>query len=224
MKILFVNPNSTESMTAKVRDTACALLPPDVTVEALSNSEGPASIQGAEDGDLAVPGMLKVIQQGVADGADGVVIACFDDTGLEEARSLSSVPVIGIGQAAYHASMLAGCTFSVVTTLSVSIPVLEKNIKDSGVYPFCRRVRASEVAVLDLEIPGSDAEERISKEISIAIQEDDCDAIVLGCAGMTDLVNRLETRHGIRVIDGVSSAAGLIYGLVLESLARSTTV
>jgi len=216
MRLLFVNPNSTSSMTDKVRQTARAVLPESVEVEAVSNEQGPASIQGPEDGALAVPGMLDVIKAGIADGIDGVVIACFDDTGINAARALSNgVPVIGIGQAAYHASMLAGHTFSVVTTLSVSVPVLEANIEEFGVQPYCQRVRASEVPVLELEQPGSDAEERISKEIAQALIEDQCEAIVLGCAGMTDLAARLSRVHGVPVIDGVAAAAALVHAMAL---------
>lgn len=215
MKLLFVNPNSTESMTDKVRLTAASILPADVEVIACSNTQGPASIQGAEDGELAIPGMLDIIQKGVDDGVDGIVIACFDDTGIEQVRAMTSIPVLGIGQAAYHVSMLAGLKFSVVTTLSVSVPVLEQNIQEFGVYPYCCKVRASEVPVLELERPGSNAEERISAEIVQAISDDHCEAIVLGCAGMTDLAARLSIRHNIRVVDGVAAAAGLVYGLAL---------
>lgn len=216
MKILFVNPNSTDSMTKKVASTATSILPKDVSIDARSNSKGPASIQGPEDGDAAVPGMLQVIKAGVADGADGVVIACFDDTGLDKARALVDVPVIGIGQAAFHLSMLEGHHFSVVTTMSISIPVIEANIKSYGVGSFCRAVRASEVPVLELEQSGSNAEERISMEISQALAEDGSDAIVLGCAGMTDLVDRMQQRHGVLVIDGVSAASALVHGIVLS--------
>ena len=215
MRLLFVNPNSTESMTDKVRLTAVSILPADVEVIACSNTQGPASIQGAEDGELAIPGMLDIIQKGVDDGVDGIVIACFDDTGIEQVRAMTSIPVLGIGQAAYHVSMLAGLKFSVVTTLSVSVPVLEQNIQEFGVYPYCCKVRASEVPVLELERPGSNAEERISAEIVQAISDDHCEAIVLGCAGMTDLAARLSIRHNIRVVDGVAAAAGLVYGLAL---------
>ncbi|ASJ75701.1 aspartate/glutamate racemase family protein [Granulosicoccus antarcticus] len=218
MRILFVNPNSTSSMTDKVRQTAMSLLPETVTVDAVSNRQGPASIQGPTDGDRAVPGMLLEMEQGLARGADAIVIACFDDTGINEARKMFPVPVVGIGQAAYHVSMLRGLRFSVVTTLSVSVPVLEDNIRLFGVYPYCCSVRASDVPVLDLEKPGSAAEQRVSDEIALAIVEDDCDAIILGCAGMTDLASRLSTRHQLPVIDGVGAAAGLAYALALTEM------
>ena len=191
------------------------MLPNSVIVEAVSNSKGPASIQGQTDGDAAVPGMLEEIQAAIDRGADGIVIACFDDTGLNQARALSDVPVLGIGQAAYHHSMLMGLKFSVVTTLSISIPVLEENIHTLGVHPYCCRVRASEVPVLELEVEGSDAEQKISNEIASAIKEDSCEAIVLGCAGMTDLASRLSLLHGIPVVDGVAAATALVHGLAL---------
>jgi allantoin racemase len=215
MKLVFVNPNSTDSMTRKVEATAKSLLPKNVIVEAVSNSKGPASIQGQADGEEAVPGMLEEIQLAINRGADGIVIACFDDTGLDMARKLSDVPVVGIGQAAYHCSMLQGLKFSVVTTLSISVPILEHNIQAFGVYPFCCGVRASEVAVLELEVEGSHAEQKISDEIAKAMDEDMCEAIILGCAGMTDLASRLSKVHNLPVIDGVAAAASLIHGLAL---------
>lgn len=214
-RILFVNPNSTDSMTDKVRQTALGVLPDTVVVDAVSNSQGPASIQGREDGDRAIPGMLQEMEKGLARGADAMVIACFDDTGLNEARRMFPVPIVGIGQAAYHLSMLRGLRFTVVTTMSISVPVLEDNLNDMGVFPYCCRVRASDVPVLDLEKPGSAAEQRVSDEIATAIGEDGCEAIVLGCAGMTDLASRLSDRHQLPVIDGVSAAAALAYALTL---------
>ncbi len=200
-------------MTDKVRLAAQSVAAANVNIMAITNTAGPASIQGPEDGDAAVPGLLAEIQQADAAGCDAFIIACFDDTGIDEARALTSKPVTGIGEAAFHASMLLGHSFSVVTTLSVSVPVIEENIQRFGVSAFCKRVRASEVPVLELERPGSDAEQRISDEIALAIKEDQCDAIVLGCAGMADLAQRLSQQHNVPVIDGVAAATGIASAL-----------
>ena len=140
--------------------------------------------------------------------------ACFDDTGLAEARKLSGVPTIGIGEAAFHAAMLLGTKFSVVTTLSVSVPVIEENLKDYGLDSMCLKVRASDVPVLDLEIPGSDAQDKISKEISRSLSDEKPGAVVLGCAGMADLAAQFSQTHKVPVIDGVVAAVGLASGLV----------
>lgn len=214
MNIAIINPNSTESMTLKVLEVAQWVAPSGTVLKGITSFEGPPAIQGPEDGLMAVPGLLNEIKKADNAGIDGFIIACFDDTGIDEARQLTSKPVIGIGEAAFHASMMLGYKFSVVTTLSISVPVIEENIERYGVNSYCRRVRASEVPVLELEREGSDAEHRISAEIEAAIREDNCSSIVLGCAGMADLPKRLSKRHKLPVIDGVAAAVGMVCALV----------
>lgn len=214
MRILVINPNTTASMTRKIGDAARSVAAPDVEIVARSPASGPASIQGPEDGCAAMPGTLNEVSRGRDEGFDAIVLACFDDTGLAEARQLSGVPTIGIGEAAFHAAMLLGTNFSVVTTLSVSVPIIEENLKNYGLDKMCLGVRASEVPVLDLEKPASDARKKISDEIALSIQEENPDAVVLGCAGMADLAVQFSKVHGTPVIDGVAAAVGLAAGLV----------
>ena len=214
MKILIINPNTTQSMTAKVRLAANAVVPEYARIYTATSDYGPASIQGPEDGEAAIPGLLDVFKVGLDSGMDGFAIACFDDTGLSQCRALTDKPVVGIGEAAFHAAMMLGHSFSVVTTLSVSIPVIEKNLIDYGVARMCKKVRASEVPVLALEEPGSSAENKISEEVQNAIDQDHCDAIVLGCAGMAPLAAGLTKQHGVPVIDGVVSATLMLPSLI----------
>jgi len=69
-----------------------------------------------------------------------------------------------------------------------------------------------------LENPQSDARQKISKEVHKAITEDHAEAIVLGCAGMTDLAQSLSEEHGLPVLDGVVSAVGLCETMVRLNL------
>ncbi len=204
MRVLFINPNATVSMTEKIGAAARSVAGPGTTILTATNHAGPPSIQGAADGEAAEPGLLALIRDRQAE-ADAFVIACFDDTGLAAARVLTGKPVLGIGEAAMRAAAAAG-PFSVVTTLSVSLPVIEANVSAYGLAAACRRVRASEVPVLDLEEPGSAARETVAAEIASAIVEDEPSAIVLGCAGMADLAARFTARFGVPVIDGVVTA------------------
>ncbi|MEY4696206.1 MAG: hypothetical protein RIT14_634 [Pseudomonadota bacterium] len=127
MRLLVINPNSTSSMTEKIGVAARGAASPGTEVIAVNPIGGPISIEGYYDEALSVPGLLQVIQMTPA--FDAVIIACFDDTGLDAARCLTDRPVIGIGEAAYHfASMLAN-KFSVVTTLDRSVPALEHNLQ-----------------------------------------------------------------------------------------------
>lgn len=213
IRIAVINPNSTASMTEKIA-AAARIAAPGVEIVALTCLGAPPAIQGPEDGALAVPFLLVRVIAAAKAGADAAIIACFDDTGLAEARAAVSIPVLGIGEAAFHAAMMLGNRYSVVTTLSVSVPVIAQNIRDYGLESHCLKVRAAEVPVLELEREGSDARAKISAEISRAVAEDGAGAIVLGCAGMADLAAALELEHGLPVIDGVAAATAFAEALV----------
>ncbi|MFM2351226.1 MAG: hypothetical protein RIR04_2192 [Pseudomonadota bacterium] len=219
MRILVLNPNTTASMTQKIGDAARRVASQGTEIVAVNSAHGPASIEGFYDEAMSLAGMLKVIRD--TKDVDAVIIACFDDTGLDAARCLTDCPVIGIGEAAYHFASMIGNKFSVVTTLARSVPALEHNLHRYGLMARCARVRSSEVAVLELEHPGSDACLRISAEIGRAVTEDRCEAVVLGCAGMADLAEALAQEHGLPVLDGVTCAVGLAEAMVRLGLKTS---
>lgn len=219
MRLLIINPNTTASMTAKIAAAARAAAGPGTTIVARNPAEGPASIEGFYDESVCVPGVLALIA--AEREVDAVVIACFDDTGLDAARCLTDRPVIGIGEAGFHMASMLGNRFSVVTTLARSVPAIEHNLHRYGLSARCGGVRATEVPVLDLERPGTDAAARIATEIVQAKAEDRAEAVVLGCAGMADLAARLTQEHGLPVIDGVASAVALAEGMARLGLRTS---
>ena len=145
---------------------------------------------------------------------DAYVIACFDDTGLAEARTITQKPVIGIGQASFHLAALSSGRFSVLTTLVVSVPVIAGNIEAQGFGQICDGVYASGVPVLDLETAPDKSREIISSHLQKMAVENPSNAVVLGCAGMTNIWNKLQPDHQITLIDPVAAAAKLIPILV----------
>jgi len=144
---------------------------------------------------------------------DAAIIACFDDTGLSELKARSPVPVLGIGEAGFLAAMMVAERFSVVTTLPVSLPVIEANLAAYGWTGRCARLRASGVPVLDLENAASSVVEAIADEVGQALAEDGCGAVVLGCAGMADMAEEMTARFRIPVIDGVAAAVAFCEAL-----------
>ncbi|MAU96640.1 MAG: Asp/Glu/hydantoin racemase [Fulvimarina sp.] len=218
MRISIVNPNSTRSMTETIALAARQAAARGTEILAYQNDAGPASIEGHVDGALAVPGLLHALAIAERDGAEAHIIACFDDTGLEAARSVLQGPVIGIGEAGARMATLVARRFSVVTTLSVSVPILQDNLERAGLAPLCVSVRASELPVLALEADPEAANAKISEEIVRAIDEDGAEAIVLGCAGMADFAASLSVRHGVPVIEGVASAVKLMEAAVTMGL------
>jgi allantoin racemase len=204
--IVLINPNSTKAMTDAMVDTAKKT---GVEVEGWTSHAGPAAIQGPEDGEASIPPLLTLVRKASDAGAKAIIIGCFDDTGLDAARDIAACPVIGIGQAAYHIAVLSGLRFSVVTTLEVSVPILESNIRSYGFTSQLARVRASGVPVLDLETDPAGTAPVVMGEINRAVSEDKVNTIVLGCAGMVHIPAHFDKNGSVRLIDGVTSAAQL---------------
>ena len=219
MKILIVNPNTTASMTKKIEIAAKTAARPDTQIVATNSQNGPESIQGFLDVATCVPGLLEEVKRHT--DVDAIVIACFDDTGLDAVRTLVSVPVLGIGEAAYHAASMIASKFSVITTLSRSVPGLENNLMQYGLAQKCVRVRATNIPVLKIEEGDPETLSKIRSEIREAIEHDSAEAIVLGCAGMTDLMADLSGEFGLPVIDGISAGITFAEALVNNGLKTS---
>jgi allantoin racemase len=214
VRIKVINPNTTASMTAKIAAAARAIALPSTEIIAASGTTGPASIEGNYDEAVATVGLLEEVRRGEAQGCDGYVIACFGDPGLLAAREIASGPVLGIAEAAFHAASMVATGFSVVTTLGRSTVICEHLLHRYGFERICRRVRATDLPVLELENPRSDSRRIITEECRRALAEDRAGAIVLGCAGMADLARDLSDELGVPVIDGVAVAVTMVEGLV----------
>lgn len=218
MRILVVNPNTTASMTAQIRLAAEAAAGPGTVVECLNPAMGPASIEGYYDEAFAVPGLIAEMIAGEQRGADAAVIACFDDTGLDAARTAVRIPVVGICEAALAAAGMLATRISVVTTLTRSIAPVEGLVRRYG-FSERARVHAVDIPVLGLEEDGADA--LLREAVRDAIAADRSDAVVLGCAGMARLAAEFTTEFGMPVIDGV--AAGVRFAEGLAALGLSTS-
>ena len=210
--IAFINPNSTAAMTDSCVETLRSELPEYCQIIGITNYNGPAAIQGEKDGIAATPGLLTEIEKN--SDCDGFIIGCFDDTGLSEARLISRKPIIGIGQSAFHMAALRHGKFCVLTTLEVSVPVITKNIKAQGFGNLCQDVVASGIPVLELENNPVGAINALSEYIKTIEVQCPNIAVVLGCAGMTNVCKQLQARHDVQLLDPIVSSARMINAIL----------
>ena len=207
MRFAFLNPNATEAMTRSIVASARAELP-GADLAGYTNADGPAAIQGEADGEAALPGLRALAALAEGEGADAIAIACFDDTGLEELRSARAIPVIGIGQAAFHLAALRAGGFTVLTTLDVSVPVIRDNIRRLGLAELCGGVLASGIPVLDVERGEPEVLADLAAQVR-HLSDNGARSIILGCAGMSRHSGHLRRVAQCPVIDPVAAAARL---------------
>ena len=154
-------------MTHKIDLTAKNFANVDTEIISVEPNIGPESIEGYYDEAFCIPGLIEEINNNI--NADGYIIACFDDTGLDAVRSITDKPVIGIGEAAYHVASIVSGNFSVITTLSRSINPLKHNLKKYGLFEKCVSISAIEVPVLDLEEISNDNLDKLNNGIEKTI-------------------------------------------------------
>ena len=221
MHIRLINPNTTAAMTAKIGAAAERVAAAGTRISATNPEAGPVSIESHFDEAISAVGVLDEIRRGDAQAVDAYVIACFGDPGLLAARELSAAPVIGIAEAAFHFATLISTRFSVVTTLGRTAIIAEQLLHNYGFAQHCRKVRAAEIPVLELEHDSACALERIIAECRRAKAEDGIGAIVLGCAGMAEHSAEIGAAVGLPIVDGVSAAVKLAESLVALGLRTS---
>lgn len=221
MKIEIINPTTTSAFEEKNLVAARSVAMRDTEILSVSVTSGPQSIESHYDEALSTIGILEEIHKGEAAGVDGYVIACFGDPGYLAAREIARGPVIGIAEAAFHIASIVATRFSVVTTLPRTKIICEHLLQIHGFEHQCRRVRAAGLEVLELEDTGLEACAEIIEECRRAVAEDEIGAIVLGCAGMADLADRIQREIGVPVIEGVTAATKLIESIVALRLGTS---
>ena len=214
MKLLLLNPNTSTAMTVGMTDAARAVAAPGTVVVGRQPSFGPASIESHFDDVFGAAGVAEQVRLARGEGFDAVVIACFGDPGLDAARELTTAPVLGIAEAAFHAASFVATGFSVVTTMTRTCIMAEHLVVRYGFERRCRGIHGTDIPVLALETCGEDTIAQIESAARLALQRDRSGAIVLGCGGMAALCRTLQQRLGVPVIDGVSAAVKLAEALV----------
>ncbi len=215
MRILFLNPNTSESFTATIQAVVDRYKSPDTIVVAMNPASGPRSIESIYDELLSSAGTLeKLICE--LDHFDAFGIACYSDhPTIYAAREITDKPVLGIAEASMYVACMLGYKFSVVTTNQEWEPLLWDAVRRYGLAERCASVRSTGMPVLALESASPEETYRmILGSARQAIEMDKAEVICLGCAGMAGLDKRLEAELGVPVIDGVVSALKLLESLV----------
>ena len=208
MRIVVLNPNSTEAVTEGI---AAALEPlrfeggPDFACATLA--EGPPGIES--DAHIqAVKAPIAQFVESREDGADGFIIACFSDPGLAEARRATRRPVFGMATCGVLTATALGSRFGVISILEQAIPRHLRHYDALGLAGRLAGDRAIGIGVVGLADEARTLD-RMTATGTALRDEDGADVLVLGCAGMARYRQRLEDVLGIPVVDPVQAAAGM---------------
>jgi allantoin racemase len=136
-------------------------------------------------------------------GYDAVIVGCFYDPGLREARELVSIPVIFPAEATMHVAATLGHKFSIIVGRRKSIPRMESNVYVYGLERKLASFRSVEFTVPRMGSEPEKLEKAILAEAKKAIEEDGAEVIVLGCTMQSGFMKELTKKLKVPVLDAV---------------------
>jgi len=215
-RITVINPNTSADLTATITKAAQGVAGAGVRVTGVHPAVGVPSVESHAEEAVAAVGVIEQVRAHQAE-TDAFVIACFGDTGVAAARELATCPVVGMTEAALQTACLVAHRFAVITLPARTIAHSDRVVRALGLEHRCT-VTAVDVAVAEL-VDGST--HLLDAFAQAARTADHAEAVVLGCAGLADLVDPLSERLGMPVIDGVAAGVGIAAGLLAMGLNTS---
>ena len=216
--LIVINPNSSQSVTDGIASALSPFEGRGVPIRCLTLLEGPPGIETQHQADLTIAPMLALADAHEAEAA-GYVIACFGDPGLHALRDQTSLPVVGIQEAAVMTALTLGQRFGVIAILPTSIPRHMRAFGAMGVLDRLAGDRALGLGVLEL----ADRDRTLAAMIETGRRlrdEDGANVLITGCAGMAYLREPLEDATGLPVVEPCQAAAAMALGQIALNLSH----
>lgn len=224
-RILVLNPVRPSSLSQVSEEFFKAKASPGFEVECESLADAPASVEFPSDEAFAAAAVVRRVSQVAHRGFRAIVINCFLDPGLDAARDITGIPIVGAGESAIRIALTAGQRFSIIDVGPIKYACRSptRQVRSMGVAACFASIRGIGVPVLELNRRPGFTIKRIVREAKIAVAEDGADVIVLGCTALARLAERI--RLNLPVINPALSAlrvAEMLISLGLRRRARSS--
>jgi allantoin racemase len=206
MRIFVINPNSSASVTRHIRCALEEVKRSDTELTVVNPESGPVSIESQYDRELVKPLVLDLVRKAGDEGYDAIVIACFSDPGLDAAREIAEIPVVGIEEATLHMAAMLGHKFSPVTAFPIHIPTRDLHARMAGFEHAYASTVVTDMSVLEMDANPDKTKQRILEVARRAIEDDGAEVIVLGCAGLSGYAEDIEGKLGVVVLDPTAVA------------------
>ena len=174
--------------------------PPGWEIGNFTPRHGTYSVESVTDEAYNAPFILEQIVRANKEDYDVILIDCMCDPILEAAREVSTIPVVGPRNTAFHLALTLGTRFGVVTVQGESLKkCIEHGVRKEGLESFCAGVRYLHMPVLDIAKKPEHAQKEILRESKILIENHGADVIVLGCTALSHEVDLTPIMEDLRV-------------------------
>jgi allantoin racemase len=213
MRILVLNPNTTEAVTGLLTDAGRAVAAPGTELVPLTATRGVPYLATRAEAQLGGSIVLEMLAEH-HEGADAAIIAAFGDPGLFGARELFDIPVIGMSEAAMLTACMLGRRFAIITFATALATWYRDCVEMHGLRERCCAVRTLDQSFASLAGVQSEKEELLVALANKAVEQDAAEAVILGGAPLAGLAHKVRDRVPVPLVDPIAAAVKQAEALV----------
>jgi allantoin racemase len=211
LKLLLVNPNTTQAVTDRLAVAARQVASRGTRIVAVTGSTGPAVVASRAD-NLRAARTCMALAREHAPGCDAVLLGISLDTALKRLRAMLDVPVIGMTEAGCMFASLVAPRFAVLTFGKQMVPLYRALVRS---YGYGARLAAVGAVALHPTSVFSDPT-RVRRETLKAVrvlERKGAGAVVLAGAVYAGMGRTLQADSPLPLVDGIQCAVRLAEGL-----------
>ncbi|MBB3104369.1 aspartate/glutamate racemase family protein [Azomonas macrocytogenes] len=226
LRICVLAPAATDAYNEHIMQAIAPVIPADVQVEIRNITEGHPCIENRTNwlqNGMPVVELARSIEQ---EGFDGIWLTDFDMCGVEAAREVIDIPIVGGFPTSAFTALALSQRFSIITVLESTLAMQRGHVLTYGLADSFASIRAVDCNVADLDNLDVVVARTFEQALK-AVREDGAQSLLLGCTGFVNVADRvatlLEETLGtyVPIIDPNQAGFGFLVSLVRMKLRPS---
>jgi Asp/Glu/hydantoin racemase len=232
IKLRIIVPGNTEQFNEYILKSAKSVIPENVELDIKNITGGNDCIECRYNLMQNAPYVIKAVKEAEKDKIQGIFVSDMDFCGVEVAREVTDIPIIGGFRANAFTAMALAQKFSIITITESIADYQIEHIRAFGIEPNFASIRATKIPVNVLagmytdSLYKGEVIQKVTDESLKAIKEDGADAIIFGCTGFVDIADQVAENlksegYNIPVLDPNKVAINFLYTIVSNKLMQS---
>lgn len=217
MRILLLNPNMTQSVTATMAEAGRRVAASGTELVPVTAPRGLPYIASRSEAQIGGVVALEMLAAQAGE-IDAAIIAAFGDPGLLAARELFNFPVVGVAEAALLTARLVGRSFALLTFSARFAAWYAECVEANGMAAQCTGIHALGLTDAEFEADLAVKEQRLLGLVDAMVGDAGPDSLICAGAPLAGLANRVADRLPVPVIDPVAAAVKQAEALVALGL------
>ena len=209
LRLLLLNPNTSQQATALMLAVARRVAPPGVGVEACNLPDGEAMITEPDSLARAALGVADHGPKLLGGSCDGLIVAGFGDPGLASLQLVFGQAVTGLGEAGIRAAAEGGRRYAIVTVTPQLHDRLVQAAHRHAPPQLLAGVRYTWGRPQDLVTSPQVLVDALLEACEAAVRLDGAESIVIGGGPLAAAADSLSAQLAVRVVNPVSAAVRL---------------